>query len=248
LALAASVGLGLQIAAGLPTHGRVRRTGAALATIGALLLLAATLRLRGAGFHAAPYYLWILGAVAACVAGAAGVRSAQIGAALFVVGGVLISPIRGPLLFAWDEPDLRRTLAAMLPTFEYVRDHTTPDQRFLSLNVEPIAYLIARRQPAMPGVFYLPWQAEWERSRREPDSCARVRAAPPPYVYFKPHRVHGRPWESYGSCFDALLLERYERVTDLTTRDLWRLRTEPHSGSSRKATSPPAGGRDEDRG
>jgi hypothetical protein len=220
LAVAVSVGLGVAIARSV---SRGRRAALPLAVV-AMLILAASLRLRGEGFHAAPYYLWLLGGAAAgvCLLGEASRLGVAAGA--MIVAGLITGPAWGSLRLDWNEPDLRRTLGRMLPTFEYVRAHTLPDQRFLSLNVEPLGYLLARRHPAHPAVFYLPWQAAWERSRNEPDSCARARAESPPFVFYAPQEVQGHPWLEFGSCFDALVRERYERVLDPQTRDLWRLR------------------------
>lgn len=224
LTLIVSVTLGAVIARSLPLLDGWRRVAVTvLASLG-LLVLAVTLRMRGAGFHSAPYCLWVLGAGAACVALVPDNRRIAVAASLLVLGAGLVWPLRETLQFGWNAPDLRRSLPYAIPTFEYVRDHTTPDQRFLSLNAEPLAYLIARRHPAHPAVFYLPWQAAWEHSRSQPDSCARVREDPPPYVYYAPQAIHGHPWESFGGCFDELIRERYEPVRDLRTRHLFELR------------------------
>ncbi len=225
LTLIVSVTLGTAIARSLPLPGRWRRVAATVVASLGLLVLAATLRMRGSGFHSAPYCLWVLGAGAACVALVPDKRRIAVAVSLLLLGTGLGWPLREMLQFGWNAPDLRRSLPFGIPTFEYVRDHTTPDQRFLSLNVEPLAYLIARRHPAHPAVFYLPWQAAWERSRSQPDSCARVRENPPPYVYYAPQAVHGQRWESFGGCFDELIRERYEPVRDPRTRHLFEVRS-----------------------
>lgn len=220
LGLALSVGLGVAIARTLASGRRV----AAPVAVVALLILAASLRLRGEGFHAAPYYLWLLGGAAAGVCLLREAWRVGVVAGAVIVAGWLVDPAREALRLDWNEPDLRRAIGRILPSFDYVRAHSSPDQRFLSLNVEPLGYLLARRHPAQPGVFYLPWQAAWERSRSEPDSCARARAAAPPFIFYAPQDVHGHPWAEFGGCFDALVRERYERVLDPQVRQLWRLR------------------------
>lgn len=208
LVLVASAGLGLRAARSLPFAGRARAVAAVAATL-ALLGVAASLRLRGPGFHAAPYYLWVLAATTAWLAGLGDrVRDAAFISAFGVLLGLGWSA-RVPLRFASNTPTLTHALGRIVTTYEYVQEHTTPEQRLLVLNVDPLGYVLARRHPAHRAVFYLPWQAAWERSRPEPDSCAQVRAAPPPFVLYDPHPVHGYSWNRYGACFEALLRERY---------------------------------------
>jgi len=224
VALVSSAGLGLAAAVSLGTTRRERSVAVGLGMTFGFLLLAATLRLRGEGSHAAPYYVWILGAGALSLALAPPKMRGGIAACALLLGATLVWSEREHLRFDRSVPALNRMVSARLRPFEYVREHTSPDERFLSINAEPLGYLIARRHPAHRAVFYLPWQAAWEASRSAPSSCEQVRANPPSFVYYNPTPVHGHSWESFGACFQQLIEELYEPTRQPAIRHLFQLR------------------------
>lgn len=224
LAVVACLGLGIPMARSFAAPSNRIGYATVILTVLAQVLLAATLRVRGDGSHVAPYHLWLVGAGAAATCFLPDRRRVAVALGVVALGAVLAASAWTALRLDRNEPDLRRSLPRALATFAYVRAHTRPDERFLALNVEPLAYVLARRHPAHAGVFYLPWQAAWERSRAMPDSCAQVRANPPRFVYFAPIPVHGHAWSSYGTCFDTILQELYEPVLALETKSLWQLR------------------------
>ena len=104
---------------------------------------------------------------------------------------------------------------AWLHVARYVEAHTKPDERIASFPNMPSVYLEARRRPATDSVYYLPWQAAWEKENpSRPSTCAQLRAHAPRFVALQREaNIWGYfPWKDYAACIDAFLNSDYQRV------------------------------------
>jgi hypothetical protein len=102
-----------------------------------------------------------------------------------------------------------------------LKDCTEPADRIAVFPFYPRFYLDSGRLPAVPDVFYLPWQAAWPPEREATMSAlARNR---PKAVVIQDTSIWGTPWSRYGRDVDAWVRENYRPVT-LRTGAAERLR------------------------
>lgn len=171
---------------------------------------------RAVPFHSAPYF--VLAAVAASEMLAAGWRrlsgkgrAARWGAA-FAAALVL-----APTLAATSQAtlDLRRYAApsaAAAAVSSAVSGCVPAGEKILVLPLYPRLYLEARREPAAPAVFYLPWQAAWAPQREAHLAALRSRAAAV-VVMQTEAGVWDWDWKDYAGDLQAELDKAYAPVS-----------------------------------
>ena len=91
-----------------------------------------------------------------------------------------------------------------------LKDCTEPADRIAVFPFYPRFYLDSGRLPAVPDVFYLPWQEAWP-PQREATMAALVRNRPKAVV-IQDATIWGAPWSEYGGSVDAWVRENYLSV------------------------------------
>lgn len=111
--------------------------------------------------------------------------------------------------------------------YEFVRTITRKDGDLLVLNYNATLYLKADRLPASGNLFYLPWQAEYNKSPKygyKIDICSDIRMRRPAVIWFFNWRV----WEKYSiddyePCVISLIVAGY---TPLSFDSPWHIRND----------------------
>jgi hypothetical protein len=113
------------------------------------------------------------------------------------------------------------------PIYEFIREITSKDGDFLVLNYNASLYLKVDRLPASGNLFYLPWQAEYNRSPKygyKMDICADIRVRQPAVIWFFNWRVWGRySIDDYEPCVIPLIVDGY---TPISFRSPWHIRND----------------------
>jgi hypothetical protein len=148
---------------------------------------------------------------------------------LAVLGVLFIVVRRDPaFLIRPDSPG--RADDSVPAAAEFVRAHSAPDERVVSLNLSPLFYLLSQRKPALDDLFYLPWQSAWERDYlRDSNTCRQLDVKRPRFVFLKPYEIWNIwKWEDYGACLDGIVRAGYSQVEpERFGGFLWQRRDSP---------------------
>ena len=196
-------------------RGFARGPWQALALASLASLMVVSLRLvRGGEFRAIPLHIATF-ALAAVLPWAGSFRRPRLVATIVALTFIpaLLAAARHES-FRFHEDSRLVADGAWLHVARYVEAHTKPDERIASFPVMPSVYLEARRRPATDSVYYLPWQAVWEKENPSRTStCAQLRAHAPRYVALQASTIWGYfPWDDYAACIDRFLKDEYETV------------------------------------
>lgn len=160
--------------------------------------------------HAAPLYAV---AALACAAelsrlweaarprGTAFAAAGALGAALVLAPTIAITSDAELSLRRFSSPSPERAVAAE------ALSRCAPPGPIAVLPLEPRLYLESGRLPALPGIFYLPWQAQWPEQRRR--AAAAMDARLPAAVLYAPKTIWGHEWPEYASDLQASLERGY---------------------------------------
>lgn len=181
--------------------------------VAGMAILILTLKGRRSEFHGAPYYLTVVCMLSWLLTDTArlsrrsfvftvGVGVACIAAAAFI--GQRAFVFRSSL---GDHSGRNSRLDA---TIQYVREHTSPDERVAALPWLPIFYYRTQRPPAHGGVFYLPWNAAWEERFGKRNTCAELSASQPRFILLERRQVWGHAFADYARCIDQLVISDYQ--------------------------------------
>jgi len=100
--------------------------------------------------------------------------------------------------------------------YRFIRSITREDGDLLSLIDNPIVYVRAARFPASGNIYYLPWQATYNRSAfggYKIDICSDIRRRRPTVIWFFNWRVWDKESiETYEPCVLAYLVKDYAPI------------------------------------
>jgi hypothetical protein len=133
--------------------------------------------------------------------------------------------------FGVAKADLPNYVGTMKPAqggiYDFVRAITKPEGDFLALNYFPNVYLKLNRLPASGNLYYLPWQAEYNRHPQlgyKIDTCADIVSRQPAVIWLFNWRVWNEySLEEYEPCLLKLIIERY---TPLSFASPWHIRND----------------------
>ena len=91
-----------------------------------------------------------------------------------------------------------------------LRNCTEPSDRIAVFPFYPRFYLDSGRLPAVPNVFYLPWQEAWPPQREA--TMAALALNRPKAVVIQDTAVWGIPWSGYGKDVDSWVRRNYLSV------------------------------------
>jgi hypothetical protein len=112
------------------------------------------------------------------------------------------------------------------PVYEFVKSITRKQNDLLVVNYGALIYLKSDRLPASGNVFYLPWQAEYDRSpigKYRMDICGDIVRHRPAVIWLLNRRVVGRSLDEYEPCVLSLITGRY---TPLAFGSPWHIRND----------------------
>jgi hypothetical protein len=118
------------------------------------------------------------------------------------------------------------------PVYEFVRSITKERNDLLVTNYGALIYLKADRLPASGNLFYLPWQAEYDRSPIDGyriDICGDIERHRPAVIWLLNRRIFasspgsGRSIDEYEPCVLALIVGGY---TPLSFGSPWHIRND----------------------
>ncbi len=92
-----------------------------------------------------------------------------------------------------------------------IKNCTEPSDRIAVFPFYPRLYLDSGRLPAVPDVFYLPWQEAWPPEREA--TMAALAHNRPKAVVIQNTTVWGSPWNRYGKDVDSWVRENYLSAT-----------------------------------
>lgn len=208
----------------------------------ALLTVLFTLRLRGGDFHSLPLVL-----AALVLASAGPVLLWQAGRPYPAAAFAFIS-VSACVAVAVTHPDSRfQAKAKATSPLEagkaalWIRAHSVPGDRLAAFPAGSILHLMSGLVPATPAIYFLPWQARWEKETGRTTVCQALEASRPRFVYLRPEVIWNlHPWAEYGSCIDVFVKNNYVQVAPAEFAGLLWERRESVGGSrgAEKARSP----------
>jgi hypothetical protein len=189
-----------------------------------VLLLFLFLRMRGAGFHAAPLYVVVFASIGLGfdLLWSRGRTKTAILGAVAVLLPLLVTAAKDPTFRAGYPSD--HATSGIDEIAGYIRDRTIPSDLIAAFPESPLVYLEAKRKPAVASVFYFPWQAFWERGDAPlPATCQQLLLCKPRFVFLAPQRIWDKfDWEDYAECADRVIRRDYVQVDpDRFQGQLW---------------------------
>lgn len=198
-------------------HWSIRRSGLLAVCVLALLL---SLRARSNvyhAFHAAPFYLGVLGIFAWSVGVVASTGKANAVMLVLALVSLLtyysIQKADQYIPFSWNEADHGKVIGELEPTVQYIIENTAQSDKIAAFVAHPILYLKTKRQPAHSGIFYYPWNAKWEESRGGMTTCSEIKHAMPKFIWLDRRKVWGRyEFGEFAKCLEEFISVSYYYV------------------------------------
>jgi hypothetical protein len=180
----------------------------------ALLAVLFTLRLRGGDFHSLPLVL------AALVLASAGPVLLWQAFRPYPAAAIAFLSVFASVAVAVTHPDSRfqATAKATSPPEAgkaalWIRAHSVPGDQLAAFPAGSILHLMSGLMPAAPAIYFLPWQARWEKEKGRTTVCQALHASRPRFVYLRPEMIWNlHPWAEYGSCIDVFVKNNYFQV------------------------------------
>jgi hypothetical protein len=153
---------------------------------------------------------------------------------LLTAGAILLAIRVSSYATSWpgySQDELKRHVSVMKPLhggiYDFVRSVTKKDGDFLALNYAAHLYLKLDRLPASGNLFYLPWQAAYNRRPLygyHMDICADIREKRPAIIWFFNWRVWNKySVDEYEPCVLSLITEGY---TPIDFGSPWHIRND----------------------
>jgi hypothetical protein len=188
---------------------------------GAWAALAVALRLRsermpqGIPFHAAPFFLMatLLLSRQFALLWAAARRRAGWGWTAALLGFSVFFCLPTLMATSWAAASLKKYAGENVQykmLVGAVRACTPASARIAVFPVYPRFYMDADRLPAVPSVFYLPWQDAWPGQRAL--TLNALERNSPSAVIIQDSSIWGMPWETYGKPIEDWLRRGYVSV------------------------------------
>jgi len=100
--------------------------------------------------------------------------------------------------------------------YRFIRSITKERGDLLSLVNDPIVYIRAARSPASGNIYYLPWQASYNKnafSGYKIDICSDIRSRSPAVIWFQNRKVWNiASIDTYEPCVVAFLVKNYAPI------------------------------------
>ncbi|MGI6741461.1 MAG: hypothetical protein ACOX7C_08340 [Brevefilum sp.] len=107
---------------------------------------------------------------------------------------------------------------SMEEPYELIRRFVEKDEKIQVLVFDPVVYIKANRLPASGNIYYLPWQATYNRQpllNYRIDLCADILDSQPKIIWFDHWVVYGRySIDDYEPCFTEILKRDYLKLKD----------------------------------